>query len=174
LPIGAYVYGDYCTGEIFLFQNEASSLLIDTALNITSFGEDEAGEIYVVGQGGTVHRFGSAAPPPPPSFTIAQAIIRKRATGLVLDPINVRPNGKKFDIIVFEEVGATATQALANAKVIVNGTELDSEAATGVTGEPIYTARLKRFMLSTPGTLTVVVVRDDGARSNPLTLQIVP
>jgi hypothetical protein len=56
LPSGAYVYGDYCTGEIFLLEGGASSLLLDTTLNISSFGEDEAGEIYVVGLGGTVQR----------------------------------------------------------------------------------------------------------------------
>src|SRR5206468_96046 len=33
-----------------------SSRLLDTSLNISSFGEDEAGELYVVGLGGTVHR----------------------------------------------------------------------------------------------------------------------
>ncbi len=56
LPEGAYIFGDYCSGEIFMFYNGAQSLLLDTNLNITSFGEDEAGEVYVVGQGGSVHR----------------------------------------------------------------------------------------------------------------------
>lgn len=53
LPLGSYVFADYCTGEI-LSLNPASStgsqsLLLDTSLNITGFGEDEAGEVYVVG-----------------------------------------------------------------------------------------------------------------------------
>jgi len=67
LPAGAYVYGDLCTGEIFQLlpptSGGAQSLLLDTALNgtLSSFGEDEAGEIYVVGIGGTVDRI--AAPP---------------------------------------------------------------------------------------------------------------
>ena len=56
LPTGAYVYADFCTGEIFVRSGGSSSLLLDTALNISSFGEDEAGEIYVVGLGGTVDR----------------------------------------------------------------------------------------------------------------------
>src|SRR5436305_14397365 len=56
LPAGAYVYGDYCTGEIFLLQGGGSKLLQDTALHITSFGEDEAGEVYVVAQEGTIYR----------------------------------------------------------------------------------------------------------------------
>ena len=58
---GTYVFGDYCTGEIFSLVSGAPNLLLDTALNISSFGEDEAGEIYVVGLGGTVHRIASTA-----------------------------------------------------------------------------------------------------------------
>ena len=61
LPAGTYLFGDYCTGEIFSLVNGAPNLLLDTALNISSFGEDEAGEIYVVGLGGTVHRIASTA-----------------------------------------------------------------------------------------------------------------
>jgi len=63
LPDGAYVFGDYCSGEIFVLEGGSMSLLLDTDLNISSFGENEAGEIYVVGLGGTVHRI---APPPAP------------------------------------------------------------------------------------------------------------
>ncbi|HEX8637382.1 MAG TPA: PQQ-dependent sugar dehydrogenase, partial [Pyrinomonadaceae bacterium] len=49
LPNGAYVYGDYCSGEIFLWNNNQQTVLLDTDRFISSFGEDEAGEIYVVG-----------------------------------------------------------------------------------------------------------------------------
>ncbi len=56
LPAGSYVYGDFCSGEIFLFENNSARLLLDTNIQISSFGEDEAGEIYVVGLGGTIHR----------------------------------------------------------------------------------------------------------------------
>ncbi|HEX8423549.1 MAG TPA: PQQ-dependent sugar dehydrogenase, partial [Pyrinomonadaceae bacterium] len=56
LPSGAYIYADFCTGEMFLLQGTAQSFLQDTNLLISSFGEDEAGELYVVGIGGTVHR----------------------------------------------------------------------------------------------------------------------
>jgi glucose/arabinose dehydrogenase len=56
LPDGAYVYGDFCTGEIFLLEAGQQRVLFDTSLQITSFGEDAAGELYVVGRGGTVHR----------------------------------------------------------------------------------------------------------------------
>jgi uncharacterized protein (TIGR03437 family) len=56
LPAGSYVFGDYCTGEIFLFENGASRLLLDSPYNISSFGEDEAGELYVVHLGGAIYR----------------------------------------------------------------------------------------------------------------------
>lgn len=61
-PAGTYVYGDYCTGEIFVWSGAAQTVLLDTALNISSFGEDEAGEIYVVGLGGTVSRLDAVVP----------------------------------------------------------------------------------------------------------------
>ena len=56
LPLGTYVFADFCTGEIFVLQNGAVQVLLDTGLSIASFGEDAAGELYVVGLGGTVHR----------------------------------------------------------------------------------------------------------------------
>jgi uncharacterized protein (TIGR03437 family) len=54
--LGSYVFGDYCTGEIFLYENGAARLLLDSPYNISSFGEDELGELYVVHLGGAVYR----------------------------------------------------------------------------------------------------------------------
>jgi len=56
LPVGTYVFADFCTGEIFTLNGTTAGLLLDTNLSISSFGEDEAGELYVVGLGGTVQR----------------------------------------------------------------------------------------------------------------------
>jgi uncharacterized protein (TIGR03437 family) len=56
LPAGDYVFGDHCSGEIFLWDGSSFNTLLDTDIMISSFGEDEAGEIYVVGLEGTVHR----------------------------------------------------------------------------------------------------------------------
>ena len=54
LPFGAYIYGDYCTGEILMWNNGQQVPLFDIAdFNLVSFGEDEDGELYVIyaGQG---------------------------------------------------------------------------------------------------------------------------
>ena len=56
LPAGGYVFGDFCSGEIFLWDGASFNVMLETDIMITSFAEDEAGEIYVVGLGGTVHR----------------------------------------------------------------------------------------------------------------------
>lgn len=56
LPFGAYVYGDFCSGEIFMLKAGVQTLLADTLLQISSFGEDEAGEIYVTSLSGSVFR----------------------------------------------------------------------------------------------------------------------
>ncbi|HXV85950.1 MAG TPA: BACON domain-containing protein, partial [Gemmatimonadales bacterium] len=61
LPAGTYVFADFCTGEIFTLLGGIVTLLLDTSQNIASFGEDQDGELYVVGLGGTIHRLASGA-----------------------------------------------------------------------------------------------------------------
>jgi len=56
LPDGAYVYGDLCSGEILMLKDGVQTVLLDTPLQITSFGEDETGEIYVMGTNGSIFR----------------------------------------------------------------------------------------------------------------------
>ncbi len=64
--VGTYVFGDFCTGEIWGYHNDGTWLLTDTDLHISSFGEDSEGELYVVGHGGQIFRIVSkpAAPRP--------------------------------------------------------------------------------------------------------------
>jgi glucose/arabinose dehydrogenase len=53
---GTYVYGDFCSGEIFGLKDGHVSDLLASGLRITSFGQDESGELYIAGHGGTIHR----------------------------------------------------------------------------------------------------------------------
>jgi glucose/arabinose dehydrogenase len=52
---GTYFYGDFCTGRIWGLQFSGgvwqSTLALDSPLLISSFGEDEAGELYVADYG---------------------------------------------------------------------------------------------------------------------------
>ena len=58
---GTYFYGDYCTGEVWGATENggvwSSTLLIDTPYNISTFGEDENGEIYLADiSGGGIYK----------------------------------------------------------------------------------------------------------------------
>ncbi|MFP5264801.1 MAG: PQQ-dependent sugar dehydrogenase [Blastocatellia bacterium] len=175
LPAGAFVYGDFCTGEIFLLSGGQSSLLMNTQLSISSFGEDEAGEIYVVSLEGTVHRIINTNPPPPPpaaSFRIASAIVRRRSSGEALQPLTTKSNGKKYEVVVFEE-GAAPTPLSDGAVVLVNGEEMKTAYTTTEAGTPVFVARLRKETIRRPAVLTIEVVRQDGSRSNQLTLTVV-
>ena len=61
---GQYVAADYCEGSIFRIENAGSrqapqwsvKLLARTDFNVSSFGEDEAGELYLVDYRGAAYR----------------------------------------------------------------------------------------------------------------------
>lgn len=60
--VGSYVYGDYVTGEIWrLVPNGTGGYdnhdVVEAGFNISSFGEGEDGELYVIDYGGAVYRF---------------------------------------------------------------------------------------------------------------------
>lgn len=57
---GIYFYGDYCTGIIWGLINVnggwQEQLLFDTDILITSFGQDENGEVYILSDSGDVYK----------------------------------------------------------------------------------------------------------------------
>jgi glucose/arabinose dehydrogenase len=81
LPLGAYVYADYCSGEIFVLSGGAPSVLLDTNLSISSFGEDESGEIYVVAMEGSVFRIVNPDAPAVPTLYFPDLVTTNDSTG---------------------------------------------------------------------------------------------
>ena len=69
---GVYFYGDFCSGRIWGGSQNGqgdwtSTELIDTDFNISAFGEDEAGELYLAHLGGAIYRVvGNPVDPPAP------------------------------------------------------------------------------------------------------------
>jgi glucose/arabinose dehydrogenase len=58
---GTYIYGDYCSGRVWLLRRNAEGvwqnrLWMQTERQITAFGEDESGEIYLVDYKGDILR----------------------------------------------------------------------------------------------------------------------
>jgi glucose/arabinose dehydrogenase len=58
--VGTYVFGDTCSGRLFTLQvdqgTEDPKVVLDSGPEMSSFGEDEAGEVYVVALNGTLSR----------------------------------------------------------------------------------------------------------------------
>ena len=73
---GVYLYADYCSGRIWGLRYDGERVteqaqLARASFQVPSFGEDEAGEVYVLGFDGGIYAF--AAPPgqmPQPSPTL--------------------------------------------------------------------------------------------------------
>lgn len=58
---GVYFFGDYCFGTIWASYRDASgawhtNVFMDSHVTISSFGQDESGELYVVDHSGTIKR----------------------------------------------------------------------------------------------------------------------
>ncbi|MGZ4735582.1 MAG: PQQ-dependent sugar dehydrogenase [Acidimicrobiia bacterium] len=63
--VGAYIYGDLCTGKVYAAEQQGGTIVqnVDLGINVpvlTSFGQDGNGEVYAVAQGGTVFRIAPA------------------------------------------------------------------------------------------------------------------
>ena len=80
---GAYLFGDFCSGKIWIGieapgESWARYTLLHTGLSISSFGEDSQGELYVAHVGGDIYRLG----PAPTQLTVTRT---GSGTGTVSD-----------------------------------------------------------------------------------------
>ena len=62
---GVYLFGDYCSGIVWASYRDAAgawqtNVFMQTPFQISSFGEDESGEVYLVNHGGSLLRFEAA------------------------------------------------------------------------------------------------------------------
>ena len=58
----AYIFGDYCSGKIWALKYDSEGeimvdLIIDSTIDISSFGEGEDGELYILGLEGNIYNF---------------------------------------------------------------------------------------------------------------------
>ncbi len=135
---GVYLYGDYCSGIVFaaVQQEGAEWVLADqrpSGFSITTFGEDEAGEIYVADLRG--HLFRIAPPTEPPSISLFY-------------PISAVAGGADFPLIMQGEN-------------FVNGVEVrfqDQMRPSRVLDNQRLEADISSFNITAPGTADVSVV----------------
>ena len=159
---GTYVYGDYASGRIWGIRREGTAfnnrLLIDTSLTISSFGEDEDGEIYVAAYGsGELYRIESTEAPRFTSNSVTNAASFEGG---------MTPGSAAVVFVsgVRSQPGVTAASAvplpreLAGVRVSVNGRDAPLYAVANVNG-----AEQVNFQApweTEPGTARMIVTRD--------------
>ena len=65
--LGAYVYGDFCSGKIWALRHDGEQVtehleLVDSKLRISSFGEDPLGEMLILSFDGGIYQLAPVAP----------------------------------------------------------------------------------------------------------------
>ena len=58
----SYIFGDYCSGKLWTLKYDIEGkskvdLIIDSTINISSFGEGDDGELYILGLKGNIYNF---------------------------------------------------------------------------------------------------------------------
>ena len=114
---GLYIYGDYCSGRIWGLRREGSAwqntLLLDTTHNISTFGEDEAGNLYLANIGnGTIYTLIDATPAPAASSVQFSAARYTATEGVASVPITVTRTGSSDGTVTvgYEVSDQTARQ----------------------------------------------------------------
>ncbi|MBN1563884.1 MAG: PQQ-dependent sugar dehydrogenase [Anaerolineae bacterium] len=69
---GKYIYADYVVGKIWVLYRDdmgdwQNDLLMDSSFVVSSFGEDESGELYLVDYKGPIYRLEEIGPVPEPT-----------------------------------------------------------------------------------------------------------
>ena len=91
---GAYIYGDYDTGKIWALRTDGETVtehreLVHPLLRPVAFGQDPAGEVYVVDHiGGQIHQL---VPAPPPSADAPKFPRKLSETGLFSSTKDLTP-----------------------------------------------------------------------------------
>lgn len=163
---GVYLYGDYCSGRIWGLERDANGRtnrqLLASGFSISTFGEDEDGEVYVADAAkGTVHRIeGSRAP----RFS-ARAVVNAAsfAGGLVAGSLaTVFAAGVRDDVgsLVADALPLPAT--LAGVSVTVAGIPAPLYSAGNMNGQEQVTFQVP-WGLAGRTTAAVVVTRDGQA-----------
>lgn len=146
---GAYIYGDYGSGHVWALVHDgtqaASNTLLGQVPNLSSFGEDEVGELYAVSLAGGIYRFEDGGVPSGGSWPalLSQSGLFVNLRGLVPHPglVPYAPNAP------FWSDGALKRRWVA----VPDGAKV-TFSATGEWEFPLGTVLVKHFDLElTPG-----------------------
>lgn len=182
LPVGAYVFGDLCTGQIWMYYRGVVTKIMDAGVSVYSFGEDESGEIYVC-SGDKIFRIDGAS------------------VG-ISSPVQPEGNSGTADAVFQVQLSSPAPQSVNLAVTTRNGTatvgsdynrhtellvfapgETTKQVRVPVIGDNIpefdetfslYVARVYGVRITASSTGTATLQNDDGALRPPSNLSLTP
>lgn len=158
---GTYFFGDFCTGKIWSlkwngnsvseFQERTTELIPDVGAinNISSFGEDAAGEIYIVDRDGEIFKIVSDNPPT--NFTMLPLSPGTAGTNNTFQTTGSTPNGNVTFIWGFNETVFPADTLCSGLEVDI----LNFRNLTTVRADPSGNAF---FNISIPGSFSGISI----------------
>jgi uncharacterized protein (TIGR03437 family) len=166
---GIYLYGDYCSGQIWGVERQGTGWtnrqLLASSFAITTFGEDEAGEVYVANAGnGSVHHIeGSRAP----RFSGASVVnAASFASGMVAGSlVTVFAAGVRDDAGTVVADRVPLPNGLAGVSVTVAGIAAPVYSVSNANGQEQVNFQVP-FAVAGRSTAAVVVTRDGQASAS--------
>lgn len=134
---GKYLYADYCAGTVWsIDSNGQNNTALDTATSPTSFGEDNAGELYVVSQAGRLYQLMETGGGGGQPVLLSQ-------TGLFINLTNLTPAAGLIEYDLNQPFWSDG--AIKRRWVAVPGNATVTFSATGDWSFPIGTVIVKHF-----------------------------
>ena len=174
---GTYIYGDFNSGRIWGLRKEAglfrNRLLLESRLALSTFGEDDAGELYLTDYGtGRVYRIEATQTPPRRPAATAAGNAASFETGAVAgSAVTV------FATAITPGPGITAAsaiplpQSLAGLVVTVNGRQAPLYAVANVNGAEQTNIQIP---WETTGDRASIVLTRDSLSSTPFDVPLLP
>lgn len=148
--VGVYLYADFLSGRVWGLVHDGDRLVsndqLTTVLNPASFGEDQAGEVYVCSFDGNIYRFEETAP----GGAVSTMPATLSATGLFADVTRLTPAPGVIEYDVNAPLWSDAARK--RRWIALPGTSRITFHATEAWTFPIGTVLVKHFEIETaPG-----------------------
>ena len=170
---GLFLYADYCSGTIWALDHAggkwSSRILLSSGFGVTTFGEDEAGELYIANQtNGTIHRIDGPTAP----RVVDGAVVNAASFAAGVSPGSL---ATLFGAGLLNDTGIVMSErrpgstSLGGVSVTVNGTAVPVLAVANVHGQEQVNFQVP-FELS--GTTAQVAVSRQDQSSAALTVPV--
>ena len=170
---GTYIYGDYCSGRIWGINSQNQNrLLLDTNFAISSFGQDQDGELYVADQGtGRIYRILGEQRPAFSSAGVVNAASFEQ--GLAPGSLaSIFVSGVRDAPGISRANNVPLPLSLDGISVTMDGVAAPLLAVANVNGDEQVNVQVPWELLGDPS--ASIVITRDGVSSDPVSVAVYP